>query len=117
MFTLGLGTEYSPSCSFHALATSIPRECVVSNQRYDSLADFPFQPLGFFALLILFLMAATSHDFWLHNLSAAVWKRSHAGQRCAARNHGCRRHQKQNQQREKAKRLERKSQGCRTADC
>src|SRR5689334_8777549 len=33
--------------------------------------------LGFFALLILFLMAATSHDFWLHNLGAPVWKRLH----------------------------------------
>src|SRR5207248_2824886 len=45
--------------------------------RYASLADFPFQALGFFALLILFLMAATSHDFWLHNLGATAWKRLH----------------------------------------
>src|SRR5438477_559630 len=37
----------------------------------------PFQALGFFALVILFLMAATSHDFWLHNLSAPTWKRLH----------------------------------------
>ena len=29
----------------------------------------PFQPFGFFALVILCLMAATSHDFWLANLS------------------------------------------------
>jgi nitrite reductase/ring-hydroxylating ferredoxin subunit len=49
----------------------------VSNTRYASLPDFPFQALGFFALLILFLMAATSHDFWLHNLTAPVWKRLH----------------------------------------
>jgi len=49
----------------------------VSNTRFTSLADFPFQALGFFALVILFLMAATSHDFWLHNLSAPVWKRIH----------------------------------------
>jgi len=49
----------------------------VSNTRYGSLPDFPFQGLGFFALLILFLMATTSHDFWLHNLTAAVWKRLH----------------------------------------
>jgi DMSO/TMAO reductase YedYZ heme-binding membrane subunit len=34
-----------------------------------SVASFPFQSLGFFALIILFLMAITSHDFWLHNLS------------------------------------------------
>src|SRR5439155_16736495 len=49
----------------------------VSNPRYGSLADFPFQALGFAAILILFLMAATSHDFLLHNLSAPVWKRLH----------------------------------------
>ena len=35
------------------------------------------QALGFFALLVLFLMAATSHDFWLHNLTAPIWKRIH----------------------------------------
>jgi nitrite reductase/ring-hydroxylating ferredoxin subunit len=45
--------------------------------RYGSIADFPFQVLGFVALLILFLMAATSHDFWLNTLSAPVWKRLH----------------------------------------
>src|SRR5438094_7655230 len=42
-----------------------------------SIAGVPFQPFGFFALLILFLMAATSHDFWLANLSAPVWKSLH----------------------------------------
>jgi methionine sulfoxide reductase heme-binding subunit len=42
-----------------------------------SVAGVPFQPFGFFALVILFLMAATSHDFWLANLSAPVWKSLH----------------------------------------
>ena len=49
----------------------------ISNPRYNSVADFPFQALGFFALVILFLMAATSHDFWLRNLSAPAWKGLH----------------------------------------
>src|SRR6185369_16297359 len=40
-------------------------------------AGVPFQPFGFFALVILFLMAATSHDFWLANLSAPIWKSLH----------------------------------------
>lgn len=40
-------------------------------------AGVPFQPFGFFALVILVLMAATSHDFWLANLSAPVWKTLH----------------------------------------
>jgi nitrite reductase/ring-hydroxylating ferredoxin subunit/DMSO/TMAO reductase YedYZ heme-binding membrane subunit len=38
---------------------------------------FPFEVLGFFALCIFFLMAATSHDFWLANLGAGVWKALH----------------------------------------
>lgn len=37
----------------------------------------PFEAFGFFALLIFFLMAATSHDFWLANLGAGVWKALH----------------------------------------
>ena len=48
-----------------------------ANTHYFSLLHFPFQVLGFFALLILFLMAATSHDFWLHNLSPKLWKALH----------------------------------------
>ena len=49
----------------------------VSNPRYDAIGTFPFESLGAFALVILFLMAATSHDFWLNNLSPAVWKTLH----------------------------------------
>lgn len=49
----------------------------VSNTNYGSLAAFPFQSLGFFALVIFFFMAITSHDFWLHNLSPRVWKALH----------------------------------------
>ena len=49
----------------------------VSNPRYDAIGDFPFESLGAFALLIFFVLAATSHDFWLKNLSAVVWKSVH----------------------------------------
>lgn len=42
-----------------------------------SLSGFPFEVLGLGALLILFVMAATSHDFWLANLGARVWKWIH----------------------------------------
>ena len=51
----------------------------VSNPRYDAIGTFPFESLGAFALVIIFLMAATSHDFWLNNLSPAVWKTLHMG--------------------------------------
>ncbi len=50
-----------------------------SNPRYDSLAGFPFEALGFIALLIMFVMAATSHDFWNANLGPGVWKMLHMG--------------------------------------
>lgn len=36
-----------------------------------------FQMLGFGALVVLFLMASTSHDFWLANLSPKWWKMLH----------------------------------------
>ncbi len=49
----------------------------VSTPVTGPFAGVPFQPFGFFALAILFLMAATSHDFWLANLSAPVWKSLH----------------------------------------
>jgi nitrite reductase/ring-hydroxylating ferredoxin subunit/DMSO/TMAO reductase YedYZ heme-binding membrane subunit len=49
----------------------------VSSPLTGSVAGVPFQPFGFFGLVILFLMAATSHDFWLANLSAPVWKALH----------------------------------------
>jgi nitrite reductase/ring-hydroxylating ferredoxin subunit/DMSO/TMAO reductase YedYZ heme-binding membrane subunit len=49
----------------------------VSNSEYDSIPGFPFEIFGLVAFVILFLMAATSHDFWLNNLSAPVWKALH----------------------------------------
>ena len=63
---------------FHFLGNVNPIYSVfTSNMDYGSLTNFPFQVLGFIALLILFVMAATSHDFFLSNLSAKVWKRLH----------------------------------------
>jgi hypothetical protein len=37
---------------------------LVSNPRYHSPGGFPFESVGLAALQILFVMAATSHDFW-----------------------------------------------------
>lgn len=63
---------------FHALSNSNPIVSVfTSNTNYGSLAGFPFQALGFIALIIFLLMAITSHDFWLHNLSPKIWKTLH----------------------------------------
>lgn len=77
-FLMGLAHGSFAIFQFHALGNVNPLVSVLtSNTRYDSLANFPFQQLGLAALIILFVMAATSHDFWLKNLSAPVWKGLH----------------------------------------
>src|ERR1041385_59611 len=64
--------------TYHAGSDTNPILSIfVSSPITRSLAGVPFQPFGFFALGILFLMAATSHDFWLANLTAPVWKSLH----------------------------------------
>jgi nitrite reductase/ring-hydroxylating ferredoxin subunit len=78
MFLLALGHGVFSAVQFHALGNTSPLlSILLSNQRFSTLADFPFQQLGLLALFVLFLMAATSHDYWLRNLTAPVWKRIH----------------------------------------
>lgn len=63
---------------YHGFGVISPiRSLLISNTSFDSLTAFPFELLGLIALVILFLMAATSHDFWIKNLSPAFWKRLH----------------------------------------
>jgi nitrite reductase/ring-hydroxylating ferredoxin subunit/DMSO/TMAO reductase YedYZ heme-binding membrane subunit len=50
---------------------------LTSNTNYDSWTGFPFETLGLTGLVVLFLMAATSHNFWQKNLSPAAWKALH----------------------------------------
>lgn len=77
-FLLGLVHGVFALVQFHALADVNPFVSVlVTSRDYASLTDFPFQQLGLAALVILFLMAATSHDFWLRALSAPAWKALH----------------------------------------
>ncbi len=78
MFILALAHGIFSMIQFHALADLNPLiSLLVSNGHYSSLANFPFQPLGLLALVILLFMAATSHDYWLSNLSAPTWKALH----------------------------------------
>jgi nitrite reductase/ring-hydroxylating ferredoxin subunit/DMSO/TMAO reductase YedYZ heme-binding membrane subunit len=78
MFMLALAHGVFSIVQFHALGTLNPLvSVIVGNARYGSVSALPFQPFGLAALVILFLMAATSHDFWLHNLTAPVWKTLH----------------------------------------
>lgn len=42
-------------------------------------SEFPFELLGLAALVILVVMAATSHDYWLSVLTPPAWKALHMG--------------------------------------
>jgi nitrite reductase/ring-hydroxylating ferredoxin subunit/DMSO/TMAO reductase YedYZ heme-binding membrane subunit len=78
MFLLALVHGVFSIVQFHALGDVNPLVSVLSsNPRIDSIAQFPFEMLGVLALVILFVMAATSHDFWLHTLTPHTWKRIH----------------------------------------
>ena len=50
---------------------------LTANPDWNSLANFPFEPFGIVALVVLVLMAVTSHDYWLSVLTPPVWKRLH----------------------------------------
>ncbi|MEM7709672.1 MAG: Rieske 2Fe-2S domain-containing protein [Pseudomonadota bacterium] len=60
---------FSPSDRLEALLDA--------NVSYGQIAGFPFEIFGVTALLILLVLAATSHDFWLKFLTPPVWKRIH----------------------------------------
>jgi nitrite reductase/ring-hydroxylating ferredoxin subunit/DMSO/TMAO reductase YedYZ heme-binding membrane subunit len=73
---------------FHAVGDANPLVSVFTayGQEYAApfgnfrdISQFPFEIFGFCALVILLLMAATSHDFWLRVLGPSVWKTLHQG--------------------------------------
>ena len=63
--------SYSPLNPYVALLSG--------NTSYQQLSGFPFEAFGIFALAVLVLLAATSHDFWLSFLTPRVWKALHMG--------------------------------------
>jgi sulfoxide reductase heme-binding subunit YedZ len=78
MFLIGAIHGTFSIVQFHSLGNINPiLSLFLSNTHYESFIKFPFEVFGFFALMIFFLMAITSHDFWLHNLSPRVWKTLH----------------------------------------
>jgi len=78
MCLLGLIHATLVVLTYHAGGDTNPILAIfISTPVTGPFAGVPFQPFGFFALVILVLMAATSHDFWLANLSAPVWKTLH----------------------------------------
>lgn len=63
---------------FHAAGDRHPLVSLLTTSTGWTTVDrFPFQILGLVALVVLFVMAATSHDFWLRTLTAPVWKALH----------------------------------------
>ncbi len=54
-----------------------PLRAVLAAGTFRSISGFPFEWFGLFSLIILLVMAATSHDFWLTNLGARAWKWIH----------------------------------------
>lgn len=79
LFILGLGHGLLSIITYHAGSDANPIISVFSTDKGFSIDEFPFQAFGFLALIILFIMAATSHDFWLVQLTAPVWKWLHMG--------------------------------------
>ena len=81
MFLLALVHGVVVTFQYHALGDANPLVSIFTAYRtdYGHVTHTPFEAFGFFALLILFLMAATSHDFWLKTLGASLWKLLHLG--------------------------------------
>jgi nitrite reductase/ring-hydroxylating ferredoxin subunit/DMSO/TMAO reductase YedYZ heme-binding membrane subunit len=50
---------------------------LVVDNGFGDLRTLPFLPFGMAAFLILLVLAATSHDFWLSFLTPPVWKSLH----------------------------------------
>jgi nitrite reductase/ring-hydroxylating ferredoxin subunit len=50
---------------------------MTNNPKFGQFIGFPIKALGLFGLSVMFLLAATSHDFWLAFLTPRVWKALH----------------------------------------
>jgi nitrite reductase/ring-hydroxylating ferredoxin subunit/DMSO/TMAO reductase YedYZ heme-binding membrane subunit len=77
-FFVALGHAALATAYYGGFGAQNPLAAMLSGYgRFASVSAFPFEVPGFFALGIFFVMAATSHDFWLANLTPRVWKWIH----------------------------------------
>ncbi|MFO1501896.1 MAG: ferric reductase-like transmembrane domain-containing protein [Verrucomicrobiota bacterium] len=78
MALLAIGHAALVVITYHAGGDAHPILSVfTANPTTLSIAGVPFQAFGAIALVILLMLAATSHDFWLANLGGPVWKSLH----------------------------------------
>lgn len=63
--------NYSSTPRFEALLSA--------NTSYGQVLGFPFELFGILALLLLLVLAVSSHDFWLNFLTPPIWKFLHYG--------------------------------------
>ncbi len=62
---------------YHSFGPINPLDSVItSGGSYESISNMPFQLFGLLALLIFFVMAATSHDYW-NAVLGTMWKSVH----------------------------------------
>jgi nitrite reductase/ring-hydroxylating ferredoxin subunit/DMSO/TMAO reductase YedYZ heme-binding membrane subunit len=77
-FLIGLAHAIIAAGFYHGFGRVSPLvSLLTSNSEYRSISSFPFEVLGLVSLIILMLMAGTSHDMWLKTLTPKVWKRLH----------------------------------------
>ena len=69
MYVLGWYFSFTAQSQLTALLSSATG--------FGQILGFPIEALGLAALLLLAILSATSHDFWLSFLSAPVWKTLH----------------------------------------
>lgn len=69
MYVLGWYFSFTGQTPLTALLTS--------TTGFGQILGFPIEILGLIALVLLAVLSATSHDFWLAFLSAPVWKTLH----------------------------------------
>ncbi|MFT5144267.1 MAG: sulfoxide reductase heme-binding subunit YedZ [Rhodothermales bacterium] len=78
MFVVALAHAAFTTLQFHMLGPLNPMVSILSGGGApEGSGTVPFQLFGFVALVIIALMAATSHDFWLARLSPGTWKKLH----------------------------------------
>ena len=78
LFILALAHAVIVMLTYHAGGDVSPIQSLLENRLPSGASDgWPFQLFGALALIFLLLMAATSHDFWLSQLTGPVWKTLH----------------------------------------